>query len=51
MSGEVTRNAGEVAPMPGVWTTRGFEAFRQGSFGDAGKNLYVSRVGDAATHP
>ena len=31
--------------MPGVWTTRGFEAFRQGSFGDAGKNLYVSRAG------
>ena len=29
--------------MPGIWTTRGFEAFRQGSFGDAGKNLYVSR--------
>jgi hypothetical protein len=31
--------------MPGVWTTRGFEAFRQGTFGDAGKNLYVSRAG------
>ena len=31
--------------MSGVWTTRGFEAFRQGTFGDAGKNLYVSRVG------
>ena len=31
--------------MSGVWTTRGFEAFRQGTFGDAGKNLYVSRAG------
>ena len=31
--------------MPGVWTTRGFDAFRQGTFGDAGKNLYVSRAG------
>ena len=31
--------------MPGVWTTRGFESFRRGSFGDAGKNLYVSRAG------
>ena len=29
--------------MSGVWTTRGFDAFRQGTFGDAGKNLYVSR--------
>ena len=40
-----TRNAGDIAPMPGVWTTRGFAAFRQGSFGDAGKNLYISRAG------
>jgi FG-GAP-like repeat len=31
--------------MSGAWTTRGFEAFRRGSFGDAGKNLYVSRAG------
>jgi hypothetical protein len=31
--------------MPRIWTTRGFEAFRRGSFGDAGKNLYVSRAG------
>jgi hypothetical protein len=31
--------------MPDIWTTRGFDAFRRGSFGDAGKNLYVSRAG------
>ncbi len=31
--------------MPGDWITHGFEAFRRGSFGDAGKNLYVSRAG------
>lgn len=28
-----------------TWTTRGFEEFRQGSFGNAGQNLYVSRAG------
>ncbi|MCY3772964.1 MAG: VCBS repeat-containing protein [Gemmatimonadetes bacterium] len=27
------------------WTTRGFEAFRQGTFGNGGQNLYVSRAG------
>ena len=27
------------------WTTRGFESFRQGLFGNAGQNLYVSRAG------
>jgi hypothetical protein len=29
----------------GVWGTRGFEAFRRGTFGNAGQNLYVSRAG------
>ena len=28
-----------------VWKTRGFEAFREGTFGNAGQNLYVSRAG------
>lgn len=29
----------------GVWITRGFDAFRRGTFGNAGQNLYVSRAG------
>jgi len=29
----------------GVWTTRGFESFRFGIFGNAGQNLYVSKAG------
>ena len=31
--------------MTATWTTRGFESFRQGLFGNAGQNLYVSRAG------
>jgi len=31
--------------MTTTWTTRGFENFRQGHFGNAGQNLYVSRAG------
>ena len=27
------------------WVTEGFEAFRRGTFGNAGQNLYVSRAG------
>ncbi len=27
------------------WTTEGFEAFRQGTFGNGGQNLYVSKAG------
>lgn len=27
------------------WCTKGFEAFRQGTFGNAGHNLYVSQAG------
>ncbi|MCC6424168.1 MAG: VCBS repeat-containing protein [Phycisphaerales bacterium] len=27
------------------WTTSGFEAFRRGTFGNGGQNLYVSRAG------
>ncbi len=27
------------------WITKGFEAFRRGSFGNGGQNLYVSRAG------
>ena len=30
---------------PFTWETRGFEAFRRGTFGNAGQNLYVSRAG------
>ena len=30
--------------MP-TWTTRGFEAFRAGTFGHGGHNLFVSRAG------
>ena len=29
----------------GTWVTRGFEAFREGTFGNAGENLYVSNAG------
>ena len=29
----------------GVWTTKGFDGFREGTFGNAGQNLYVSRAG------
>ena len=29
----------------GTWTTRGFDDFRRGRFGNAGHNLYVSRAG------
>ena len=28
-----------------VWTTRGFDGFIEGAFGNAGQNLYVSRAG------
>ncbi|MCC6240793.1 MAG: VCBS repeat-containing protein [Phycisphaerales bacterium] len=28
-----------------VWVTRGFDAFRRGTFGNAGQNLYVSKAG------
>ncbi len=31
--------------MTTTWTTRGFNGFRQGQFGNAGQNLYVSRAG------
>ena len=31
--------------MISTWITRGFEGFRQGRFGNAGQNLYVSRAG------
>ena len=32
-------------PVESPWITRGFDAFRQGSFGNGGQNLYVSRAG------
>ena len=35
--------AAQAAEPP--WTVEGFEAFRGGSFGNAGQNLYVSRAG------
>ena len=28
-----------------IWTTEGFEAFRRGTFGNGGQNLYVSKKG------
>ena len=31
--------------MTTTWTTHGFESFRQGHFGNAGQNLYVSHAG------
>ena len=33
--------------MPNMqrWITKGFDAFRQGTFGNGGQNLYVSRKG------
>jgi hypothetical protein len=34
-----------MSAKPLTWTTRGFDAFRRGSFGNAGQNLYVSRAG------
>jgi hypothetical protein len=33
------------ATPPRQWTTKGFEAFRRGTFGNGGQNLYVSRAG------
>lgn len=32
-------------PPEGAWITTGFEGFRQGTFDNAGQNLYVSRAG------
>lgn len=38
--------AGMTLPVSGeTWSTRGFEAFRRGTFGNAGHNLYVSKKG------
>ena len=35
-----------ISDMPRkAWTTEGFEAFRRGTFGNAGQNLYVSKAG------
>lgn len=34
-----------MAIMKRVWSTRGFDEFRQGSFGNGGQNLYVSKKG------
>jgi len=31
--------------MRKIWTTKGFEEFREGHFGNAGQNIYVSRAG------
>ena len=30
---------------PNSWITEGFEAFRKGTFGNAGQNIYVSKKG------
>ena len=32
-------------PVTSPWITRGFKAFRRGTFGNGGQNLYVSRAG------
>jgi hypothetical protein len=42
-----TRTSRAGNPTSGLreWTTQGFEAFRKGSFGNGGQNLYVSRAG------
>ena len=40
-----TGATGAAGANRGTWTTRGFEAFRRGTFGNAGQNLYVSRAG------
>ena len=31
--------------MKGTWCERGFDDFRDGTFGNGGQNLYVSRAG------
>ena len=36
-------------PIAHHWVTHGFEAFRQGTFGAGGTNLYVSRRGTVQT--
>ena len=33
------------AATPEPWVTEGFDAFRRGTFGNAGQNLYVSKAG------
>ncbi|NUQ62094.1 MAG: VCBS repeat-containing protein [Pirellulales bacterium] len=45
LAGPVDRGACASQPQAGVWRTRGFDAFRAGTFGNAGQNLYVSRHG------
>ena len=41
-----TENGGQGAARPTeAWVTEGFEAFRRGTFGNAGQNLYVSKAG------
>ena len=37
--------ASALSVVAGEWWTEGFEAFRRGTFGNAGHNLYVSRAG------
>ena len=37
--------AAMLAAVSGSWVTEGFQAFRRGTFGNAGQNLYVSRAG------
>ena len=39
-------DGGQGAARPAkAWVTEGFEAFRRGTFGNAGQNLYVSKAG------
>ncbi len=39
-------NPASISDVPKkAWVTEGFEAFRHGTFGNAGQNLYVSKAG------
>jgi hypothetical protein len=41
----VAVSAAQTRNPPAAWTIEGFDAFRRGTFGNAGQNLYVSRAG------
>ena len=49
VNGDGTRPEGRIPEFPlragDTWTIQGFDAFRRGTFGNAGQNLYVSKAG------
>ena len=49
VNGDGTRPEGRIPESPlhagDIWTIQGFDAFRRGTFGNAGQNLYVSKAG------